>query len=392
MQIKEDVFRIVRMLTDFPSYYQHAFGLIGITEDNSFPAIAAVIYYPNAQRHSLTINGKMWNQLDDPTKKFIVLHELGHILNMHLSSEVAKLFKENRKKANYATDVQVNHQIVDGMGFDRNSIKDWNRYCWIDTLSWKWPVSPGQTANYYYHSLSDGDQSQESFDDHDGFGSMSEEDSEKFIKDLIQDMSKDEVEQMLKNLGLKPGDQKYNNIMKLVTEKEISERWSKVGFLANLPEPSIERTWTRPEIRYQAISPDILLPGEGNQEVEIREELLIFLDVSGSCTPLIPFFVKAANSFDPKKYKIRRLAFDTEVHVINDDNYPTGGGTAFNIIEEYCASLSKYPREVWVFTDGEGNQINPKFKDRWKWFLGGTKSKQYTSDMPAYDLETLESL
>jgi hypothetical protein len=156
---------------------------------------------------------------------------------------------------------------------------------------------------------------------------------------------------------------------------------------------TVEETerWERVNSRYsQIISDKIHLPTNCKVLDEYKEknkiDVFFFLDTSGSCINLKDRFFSAANSLDPKKFNIRLFCFDTRVveTSLSSGRVYGGGGTSFSIIERHIQSViktekKKYPKAVFLITDGLGDIVHPEKPDRWYWFL----SYNYRSCIPS---------
>jgi hypothetical protein len=112
------------------------------------------------------------------------------------------------------------------------------------------------------------------------------------------------------------------------------------------------------------------------EEEQKKITVFFFMDTSGSCWGLKDRFFRAARSLPPEKFDIRLFCFDTQVQEtdIESGRIYGGGGTAFDIIESKIQTTCrnekiKYPKAVWIMTDGMGSRVNPEKPDRWYWFL-----------------------
>lgn len=120
---------------------------------------------------------------------------------------------------------------------------------------------------------------------------------------------------------------------------------------------------------------DSLLPTSVLSEGDLRirkNKILLFLDYSGSCRNMINDFNNASSQIPTKLFEIVKFKFaDFVVPFSADDGY--GGGTHYpNLIIE--AKKHSYDM-VWVFSDGEG-YFSDVMKDpqKWHWFLDGSQN------------------
>ena len=139
--------------------------------------------------------------------------------------------------------------------------------------------------------------------------------------------------------------------------------------------------WARKHRRMTMLeSGNMFLPCE--MEVEDMYEdmekikVFFFMDTSGSCAGYKERFYKAANSLPPERFDLRCFCFDTSVKEmeLKDNKMFNGGGTYFHIIEEKIQAIVakekiKYPKAVFVLTDGYGDSVSPSMPERWFWFL-----------------------
>lgn len=95
----------------------------------------------NGIMFKLMVNPDFWGTLNEKTKKGLLIHELGHIINFHLT-EYSHL--EDKEIANIAMDIYINQTIPADMLPD--GACTWDKY---ENLS------PNQSTNWYYEKLVD---------------------------------------------------------------------------------------------------------------------------------------------------------------------------------------------------------------------------------------------
>ena len=93
----------------------------------------------NGIMFKLLVNPDFWGGLNENTKKGLLIHELGHIINFHLT-EYSHL--ENKEVANIAMDIYINQTIPKDMLPDGACM--WDKY---ENLT------PNQSTNWYYDKL-----------------------------------------------------------------------------------------------------------------------------------------------------------------------------------------------------------------------------------------------
>jgi hypothetical protein len=193
----------------------------GIKFSKSTPTAAVV--FENKKDVSLNDSQKViafyfnpdyWNKVNYNTKLFIICHEALHIIFRHG-------FRIRNSKmpqfTNIATEVIVNHTLVNRFDFNRDEVTNASDLCWTDT------IFPGKKIrddscfevylreiikdkNIQYHLIS---QNKNSMDSHDGLGgsgglgdSTTQQEQDEFLKaldDMLPDEAKSSVEDILKN-------------------------------------------------------------------------------------------------------------------------------------------------------------------------------------------------
>ena len=370
------------------------------------------------------LNEKLWNLLNLDQKIFVLCHECLHVALNH-GYRLFRNVKDKKtfKKLNWATDVVINHTLVDKFGMDRTIIDPENKYCWLDTVfTEKDNVLPKKSSEYYFNKIKNTEElsSPETVDDHNFFENSDEhsdmkdilekindnlsDDEKEFLDQIIEDnkkldekMSPDDTKSQ--NAGSSPG-----NIFSKVEVKEVKKKkkWETVikkwanQFIVEKDKDELQ--WARTSRRMALISPDMFLPSEmeiEDTELEKRKiEVWFFQDTSASCKGYAQRFFDAARSLPEDKFDIRMFCFDTRVYetTLKSGKLYGFGGTTFTCIENYISKNSKeYPKAVFIITDGYGDVVNPKKPENWYWFLtpnGGTyciPNKSHTFDLKNYE-------
>jgi len=345
-------------------------------------------------------NPDFWEKSTLYEKKFVICHEALHIILNH-----GKRFADSKDntRANYAMDVVVNHSLVNRFGFIRDEISGWQDYCWVDTIFKNKKVNSmdipeDETAEYYLNLLNriySDDKFSKQFglvDEH----SFTEEDMKELFEKLNAELSEEEKEALKKYLekhGKEAGNTAGGLAHLVANEKvKVKRKWeSVITKWTNLRlkdgDECVEQ-WARKHRRFQFLNNGMFLPSEMDiEEMSLQKDKItvyFYCDTSGSCWHLKDRFFLAAESLPKKHFDVKMFCFDTAV-------YPTdlksrkmygGGGTSFGIIENHLASETvnkslPYPESVWVLTDGHGDLINPKFPERWHWFITEYGSNSY---------------
>lgn len=377
-------------------YFFRAFWDIGEPSVGKFPDLntAAIAFNLDGSAIQLLINEDFWGGLNEHTKLFLICHEMAHIVFQHGYRFAEYLGKPDSETMNIAADVVINEMLCKTFGFRREWLDPRLRDegCWYDTVFKDAPVSQNESTEFYFnllktqkppaglykidsHKVLSEKQNDELYNTIGKAGVMSNLD-EKIIDELPLECQTF-VQSSTGTGSWKTVDVKANKKRKWET---VIKKWEKSCTKEKYD--SNER-WERVNPRYsQIISDRIHLPTNCNVLDEYRDsnriDVFFFLDTSGSCSGLGSRFFKAAKSLDPKKFNIRLFCFDTEVQetTLASGRIYGGGGTLFNIIEQKIQSIiklenKKYPRAVFLITDGYGNNVSPEKPDRWYWFLTG---------------------
>jgi predicted metal-dependent peptidase len=165
-------------------------------------------------------------------------------------------------------------------------------------------------------------------------------------------------------------------------------RWNKLLLDLELIK-KVEDKWNSQSRRHMIDYPDSVVPKI--EEIE-AESMCVFVDVSGSIEyESLKKFVNVVRNI-PKNIKVRSFIFNTQVQEFDifKEDPPAGGGTDFKIIEDYIQkNFTRYPKAIFILTDGDGSPVHPKHKNRWCWLLYGSCSKMYCKDMKNFLLKDL---
>lgn len=419
MNITEEFNEISRNLDNFHSIFYQIWEM-GQPRLTFEIGTAAVVFNRKGHRIDFLFNPIYWKSIDTYTKEFVICHECLHvILNHGIRSKDIRGNRYLQKLANHAFDIVVNHMLVDKFNFNRKSINEQEKLCWIDTVFDKdhKNVEKNRAFEYYFGLLkqktiedlksgkikmvfedgSSGDMQGECIDMHDFFDSLDNEsiknEIEEHINNNLNDLDKNNFIDKLKETGEgskvlektsgnEAGSLAANILFKMNIHEKVKKkskwetvikRWS----MKFLKEDQDVEQWTRLNRRISGLSTNLLLPSENDDQHIIQDkiEVWFFQDVSGSCVSLKDRFFRAARSLPEDKFMVRMFCFDTEVHEVDlkKGELKGGGGTSFSILENYVQkqviSGVKHPEAIFVITDGVGNKISPKFPKKWYWFL-----------------------
>ncbi len=337
-----------------------------------------------------------WDQV-----KFVCCHEMLHLLFNH--GERIKDNRLNRKIANIALDIVVNHSLIDNFGFSREDMSELGDMSPVfKDIAFKddhQKINDDDIFEYYFKELLDRAEKQTvidltatpnggSLDDHSSLPSLTEEELKEVISEAIND--KEQAEKIVQELSA--GTENIKDILNIIYKKQPqNKRWeSVVGQIRrNLIAKDKSRTyqWHKPDRRASLIDKKFLLPtiNRCDHKGKNKWDLWLFADVSGSCVNYCQRFIDAARSIPTDTFNIKFHTFNTEVESVDlkTGKFYGGGGTAFDIIEEYIQVHTKqkeYPNLVFVITDGIGNAVSPQQPKNWFWFLSGRASEDYIPD------------
>lgn len=135
----KDIIRISKELIYTQPFYGSV--LLGLNKNINNKIKTACVSLPKGGiQYRLDVNEDFWQKLSDKHKQGLLIHELGHIINFHLT-EYDHL--TNKKVANIAMDIYINQQIPEDMLPEGGCTYD------------KFEVPEGLGTNEYYKLLMD---------------------------------------------------------------------------------------------------------------------------------------------------------------------------------------------------------------------------------------------
>jgi len=361
------------------------------------------------------INKNFWDSCSLKKKAFVICHECLHIIFNH---GLRIVNSNNSNLGNIAADIVINNELIKKFGFNRQEVDEKNELCWIDTSFKKElcdKINNNESLEYYYNLLKENgnDNNLITLDDHSNFGSnidsKKESDNEEGIKNIVDsleealtDEEKESLKESLDNVEKSQAGNVAGNIWKLMSTKYVApkRKWETVikKWCTKQIKDSIKdvEQWTRTNRRFTFLDKELILPTEMEiDELENEKDKIqvcFFLDTSGSCMDLADRFWKAAKSLPENKFDIKLYCFDTRVYEVDikKGKLYGFGGTSFSILESYVQKAEKYPKAVFVITDGYGDTINPKYPQRWHWFLSTSHTSCVNSNCNIYQLSNFE--
>lgn len=365
-------------------------------------------------------NPDFWDSLSETQRDFVICHEMLHITYGHgrrmftLSTGDTQL---DALKKNYAADIVVNESLVRSFGFIREEVDPEGMFCWRDTVfkDVKEHIKDEETYEYYLNKINENqdqclkNQNLKLVDVHqamEGQGDGKGEDQDGQMGKQVEELTPDMIEKLKEKMSdhqiddLDEGMQKHNQgqvakqaghghygkwvfaNVRPIKPNRMFEKLLKRRIRA-LDEYKDEEDWRKRNRRMLTFeSPEVFLPGQDEVPVKGAIDIVLFLDCSGSCAELRTKFLRVARSIDKTRFRPRAAVFDTRVKEFNpwkEDKIMLGGGTAFDILEEWIQkNYNGYPDAVFVMTDGYGNMVEPEKPERWHWFL----SEDYTHCFP----------
>lgn len=367
---------------------------------------AAVRFDDEGKCIEFVFNPAFWQGLTLEEKKFVICHESLHVIFNH---GIRMADTKQRRVANVAMDIVVNHTLIDKFGFKRDDLSMHEKLCWLDTVFdeeaiKEVPIRENQAFEYYYLKLIENDGAamkkggvSESLDDHDGLEDIDPSEWDEIVDKLNESLSNEEkvaIRDVLEKHTEKDGDDKQGGrqagtgslgqwsfvnpgqVSKKKKWETVIKRWSKRYMKRD--EDTVEQ-WARTARRLSFITGQgLFLPSEVDNDSWSQDRITVwfFQDVSGSCIGLKDRFFRAAKSLPKERFDVKMHTFDTRVFEIdiNANRVRGGGGTSFTCMEQYIQRYIKangedYPKAVFVITDGFGNRVRPEKPENWYWFL-----------------------
>lgn len=372
---------------------------------------ACVLFNKEGNCVGFEINQKFWESLTLTQKAFIIAHECMHVILNH-GIRAKDLMEKNvlMECANKSMDVIINETLAKNY-FNRKELGDLSdKLCWYDTcFDKKDNIEHDKNFEYYYNVMcrkkpngdnrsGSGKSKGQLLDDHSGLWDKQAdwESVEDYLNQVAENCSAQDIQNMLDKIGKQIQDANSSAggsrgtgagggflIIKpeLVKKKKKWETVINKWATTQLKQVDKDQEqWARINRRFVLMGDDMFIPSEIEiedvDEDQKKIDVWFFQDTSGSCQHLAPRFFKAARSLPEKSFNIRMFCFDTEVY---ETSLKSGklygfGGTSFSCIEHKIQSIMnkekvKYPKAVFVITDGYGDNVHPQHSDRWYWFL-----------------------
>lgn len=379
------------------------------------------------------INPDFWKTLSFEQKQFVISHECLHVILYH-GFRTNKLPKEQKEIANLALDIIVNHSLISKFGFSRKVIDPDNKLCWVDSVFKKNPPPPGKYYEYYFNLLmkelqpqpssgsgkgnpgsgsnqdgqgqpdkngqpSPGDsgnvnKDMKPLDDHDGLESFNNKEFDEKMKeiasaedaDTLKDFVENHTQDLKKQIKAEAGVEAGNIwVLAKVGKVKPKKKWETVikKWASKFTKDNDIEQWAHLSRRLVFMPPDFMIPSDRELDSFEKDRIQVwfFQDTSGSCSGFIDRFFGAAMSLPVERFDVKMHCFDTRVYetTLESKELHGFGGTSFACIEKYIQSYMKkhnrkYPKAVFVITDGYGDKVTPEKAEVWHWFIDGSKS------------------
>lgn len=422
--LKERYQETLQSLSDDNNYIAIQICRLGYPEEDIKIPTACVAWDDSKKKIKFLFNKKFSHIITNEEFIFVTAHEAIHLLNGHVSllknkfSEMEKMGKPSselakfQKKFNIAADCVVNDSLVNLYGFKpvmevetndkpqiiygKNVVK---RDCHDLTVMEVFYLLTDDIMKQFENTESnhdwdsffdeDGNLIEEFADQIKGFYGKNSENS------ALSDSDLDKIEKLKKHFEKNSktngpaGDGRIGQFRPIDNMSKVSINWNKLTrHLIEIKKQ--QNTWNRPNKKLITVYPDIILPSLIPEE---KEDIFIAIDASGSIDyNALKLFVSVVKSISTK-FNITAISFDDECYkydIKNGKDPQGGGGTDFAIIEDWILdNCKKYPKAVFVLTDGEGSIVKPKYPNRWCFVLYGTASTVFCKNMKHFNMKEL---
>ncbi len=400
----EEMLTVAASLEDYHKVFFTFWEMSSVRFSDRIPT-ACVQFMPTGKPEML-ISETFWDSLNLRERLFVICHECLHVILNHGVRNGSEVPGATHALVNTAQDITINEMIVDLFGFNRDDLREWKKYCWIDTcFDDPTVIKRNETFIYYLEMLvknpkKDPSTMPSTVDVHPTPGTgdkpaggdrvdlpnLDPDLLEDLLGQLADDLTQEEIEKMIKaspdmRAGLAGGNLRFE-----LDEKRAVKKMKFSSILKKLKRTRIKPvlvendSFSREDRRYGSLGRHVSLPGKHEGWKPSRDKLLtlLFMDTSGSCTHMWPTFIDIGKMFMAEEdvFDLRSFIFGTSVVEILPGVKTVGGaglGTNFGIIEEKVqeckAEYGKYPDCVVVVTDGDGTPVHPEAATRWVWLL-----------------------
>jgi predicted metal-dependent peptidase len=410
---REELLEISASLEDYHEVFYHFWSMSSISFIDSPKMPTACVSFADVKPR-IMLNYDFWYDLTKKEQLFVICHECFHVILDHENRNGKTVYPDaSFQEINIAQDIPIN-ELIRHFGFNRDDIREWEKYCWIDTVfkGLEHLIKRNETFLYYLGELlkykpktlpdtvdQHGDQEggeecsgQTCNQKSDKKTDTEKENARAVAEELLEKFSSEDLQKLKDVVGKEAGiiSGMLDHQLKKVTKS------SKVNFYhiirklkktAIKQKETVRESFVNEDRRFNDIinSHGVILPGSFDVKKPFKDKLSIavFMDVSGSCISYLDTFNKVIQAFEKEKklFDTRMFIFDTVIKEVSPgDKIRVGGGTSFSIIEDQCLKLeaeSRYPDCVVVITDGFGDRVSPKASTKWVWLLTSNSSTEY---------------
>lgn len=436
----EERIEISSLLSNYHTVFQ-TFWTVGKPIFTHSIKTAAVGFDNQGKTLYMIINPDFWDSLDIINKAFVISHECLHIILKHGSRGNGY---KNQDDVNRAMDIVINEMLVLSFGFNKFSIQNWEKYCFVETMFTKediinYDIHTRGSFTYYLDLMAKTNPNEEpqTVDQHgNSFGQGSSGDSEdgsssekidpaiqEYI-DQAQEFASEAIDTLREEFEPNMDDkEKYDFGQKLGEDlKDTSAGTNPLGSYINInpfkPKKkkkweeivkkhlksvmkfeSVDRpSWITRDRRHACLDEELFVQGVWPEERPVREryKIIFFLDTSGSCFSYAQRFVKMLQTIPEETFEIEAYAFDCALYPIDlkTGKVRGGGGTYFHILDNKIREITakkRHPDAVFVLSDGDGNRFSPEKPKLWHWILTPRHSLTYIpKDSPKHNMANFE--
>jgi predicted metal-dependent peptidase len=377
-----------------------------------------------------TFSRAFWSKLTPDERLFLVMHEIRHVESRHGKRGMELLPAEptplELRTYQVAADHAVNGGLLNDYDFDVKNLPHLRKHgVWPDLH--EPPLDPYLSMEEYYYYLlakyrkeddeqmgggkgtgkkgdessregsGSGDGKGEGFDKHltpqqsreleEAISDALQEIAERAIDDLSADqlkelgdqrgfsgetpaelLQKSLVNEVIQKGRSATGSSSVGEVVKAIRKSKRPWRQFAREFVKQVMKDHYMDAWVPERRTMLSLPSDLRLPAEHLREDKQLIDVLLFLDTSSSCSNLVPHFQGLLEAMPTDIFKLRVYGFTTAVYPVDRKNprFLTGG-TRFDPIAD---EVDKFPgrRYVFVFTDGDGNDVEQDVPERWHWF------------------------
>lgn len=355
----QDLIRISKdLLYEQPFYGSVLLSLLKEV-DNRIPTAGVGL---NGIMYKLKVNENFWDDLSDDHKKGLLIHELGHIINFHLTDYN---HLHNKEMANIAMDIYINEkipqdllpeggQLADNYGYPKDKSTNW----YYEQLTKDKKSGKNQCLNNAMTAMDAGDTEHD-----DGNGNTMQlpqhqwEEIEK-ASEAVQKMLEKNTENMLREIvkSMDPGNVP-GGLAELLEEKGKIEppKFNWRAFMRRFVGTST-KTWVRKSRRSQSRR----FKGMPGSREQYFSHILVAIDTSASVNDAeVQEFYNELLHMHKTGHDITVIMCDTQIQDTFRFNprkpfeVKGRGGTHFKpVVDLYQKNLRKYSCLIYL-TDGE---------------------------------------